>query len=79
MSPEQFRRVRRKMGLSQNDVTDLFGLGSSRTVRRWEDGERDIPGPVILLMELCQNIPAVRQYLEVGEYLNGESRADEED
>jgi DNA-binding transcriptional regulator YiaG len=63
MSPEEFKRARDSLGLNQEQMVDLFGLGSERTVRRWEDGTRDIPGPVLLLMELCLELPEVRSYL----------------
>jgi DNA-binding transcriptional regulator YiaG len=65
MSPEDFQIVRNRLGLSQNDMAALFGLGSARTVRRWEEGEKDIPGPVLLLLELCLELPEVREYLEL--------------
>ena len=65
MSPEEFKRVRNRLGLSQYDMADLFGIGSARTVRRWEEGEKDIPGPVLLLLELCLELPEVREYLDI--------------
>ncbi len=50
MTPEQFRDGRRNLGLSTKNLAELFGVSSGRTVRRWEAGERDIPGPAIRLM-----------------------------
>ncbi|KKL62126.1 hypothetical protein LCGC14_2188280 [marine sediment metagenome] len=50
MSPEQFRAGRKQLGLSQNALARLFRVFDGRTVRRWECGERDIPGPAVVLM-----------------------------
>ena len=57
MNAKQFAAARRKLGLSQADVALMFKVASDRTVRRWEMGERDIPGPVIVLMcWLCDGV-----------------------
>tara|TARA_R110002020_G_scaffold467007_1_gene690138 strand:- start:118 stop:315 length:198 start_codon:yes stop_codon:yes gene_type:complete len=57
MNAKQFATARRKLGLSQADVALMFKVASDRTVRRWEMGERDIPGPVIVLMRwLCDDV-----------------------
>ena len=67
MTPLQFKKARLSLCLSQRDLADLLELGihGERTVRRWEEGERDIPGPVILVMELCTEIQAVRDHLDI--------------
>lgn len=63
MSPDQFRDARYRLGLSQADFADLFGIASDRTVRRWEEGEKDIPGPVVILVELALKYADVRRHL----------------
>ena len=50
LTPAEFREARQKLGLSQEQLSQLLQVGSGRTVRRWEAGERDIPGPVVVLM-----------------------------
>lgn len=62
-SPEGFKALRRRLRLEQDELADLLGLGSDRTLRRWEDNEKDIPGPVQLAMELIEKVPEVRRYL----------------
>jgi DNA-binding transcriptional regulator YiaG len=52
MTPEQFRAIRKRAGLSQARLAALLRLSDGRTVRRYEAGERPIPGPVSLLMEM---------------------------
>lgn len=60
MTPEEFKQARRKLGLSLSQVAELLQLGNednperwkeaARTIRRWEAGQRDIPGPVAVIM-----------------------------
>ena len=53
MTPaEEFREARRKLGLSQNRAAAILRVESGRTVRRWENGERDVPGPALTLMRV---------------------------
>jgi DNA-binding transcriptional regulator YiaG len=42
MSGHEFRKVRQKMGLSQEELSRLIDV-SARGVRRWENGEVAIP------------------------------------
>lgn len=63
MTPKQLKSVRQKFGLSQAELALLIGVASDRTVRRWEEGERDIPGPVIVLMQLLLRSPEARMIM----------------
>ncbi len=38
------------LGLSTAKLAKLFQVSSGRTVRRWEAGDRGIPGPAKVLM-----------------------------
>lgn len=42
MTPAEFKAARNKLGMSVTECAD-FLLCEPRTVRRWEDGTRDIP------------------------------------
>jgi transcriptional regulator with XRE-family HTH domain len=55
MTPETFRTIRQQAGLSQARLAALLRLGDGRTIRRYEGGERTIPGPVSLLMEMIED------------------------
>jgi len=55
MTPNEFKAIRRALGLSVKRTASLLGVASERTVRRWEQGDREIPGPAIVLMRLLQN------------------------
>ena len=52
MSPQEFRTIRRALGLSAEGCARVLGVSAGRTIRRWEAGSREIPGPVLRLMHL---------------------------
>lgn len=51
MTPKQFKAARKKLGLSQSEMADALAIKDPRTIRRYESGEREISGPVALLIE----------------------------
>jgi len=51
VSPEQFRAALADMGLSQVGFARL-AMVNARTVRRWCDGTRAVPGPVVALLRM---------------------------
>jgi transcriptional regulator with XRE-family HTH domain len=63
MTPAQFKSARETLGLSQASLASLLQMGGDgeRTVRRWEVGERRIPGPVAVLMRLFSARPALME------------------
>lgn len=63
MTPADLKTARQSLGLSQAEFARAVSVASDRTVRKWEDGERDIPGPVAVLMALAEQIPAVADAL----------------
>lgn len=54
MTPAEMRDIREAAGLTQSELAQFFRLSGSRTIRRYEMGEREPPGPVILLYELLR-------------------------
>jgi transcriptional regulator with XRE-family HTH domain len=44
MTPADLKAARKALGLSAEGFARLVGVQSGRTVRRWERGDRDIPG-----------------------------------
>lgn len=54
------RRVRRKLGMSQNDFADQFGI-SAATLRNWEQGRRQPEGPARVLLTIIDREPAAVQ------------------
>ena len=55
MDAEQFRQAREVLGMTQTELAYRVGVKPGkymdRTVRRWEKGERKVPGSVALLIE----------------------------
>lgn len=52
MTPTTFKAIRERAGLTQSGLAALLRISDKRTIRRYETGEREISGPVSLLMEL---------------------------
>lgn len=54
MTPAEFKEARLRLGLTQSELARALKLGGDgkRTVRRWEHGERDIPGPAQVAVRL---------------------------
>lgn len=46
MTPAEFKSARKALGLSQTAMAQALGISDDRTVRRWEAGPQDVPGPV---------------------------------
>lgn len=55
MTPTEFRHIRHALGLSTEGLARVLSVHSGRTVRRWEAGDRNIPGPVRVLMRLLES------------------------
>lgn len=43
------REARTKLGLTQGQLAKALGMSGARTVCKWENGERSIPPPVLIL------------------------------
>lgn len=55
MTATQFKQARLRLGLSQSRMAEALGVEGehgNRTVRRWENGERAVPGSVAKLIEI---------------------------
>ncbi|MDP3937731.1 MAG: hypothetical protein Q8R92_06305 [Deltaproteobacteria bacterium] len=65
MTPTDLRAARHRLGLSTAGFAHLVNVADGRTVRRWEAGDRDIPGPVIVLVEALLANAAVRRYFHI--------------
>lgn len=62
MTPEELKAARHALGLSAEGFASFVGVQGGRTVRKWEAGDRDIPGPVVVLTRACLESSAVREY-----------------
>ena len=50
---KRFVALRKKMGWTQEDAGDAFGVGKI-TISWWENGVRNLSGPAIRLLELYE-------------------------
>jgi DNA-binding transcriptional regulator YiaG len=50
MNPEDFKAGRHALGFSVSECAAAFGV-DARTIRRWEDGTRTVPGTAEKLLE----------------------------
>lgn len=58
------KQVRSKLGLSQNDFAETFGINTA-TLRNWEQGRRQPDGPARLLLTIIDREPAaVRRVMQ---------------
>jgi DNA-binding transcriptional regulator YiaG len=62
MTPDELKSARQTLGLSAEGFAKLIRVESGRTVRRWEAGDRDIPGPVTVLIEAILANHEVRRH-----------------
>lgn len=65
MNGDELHEAHRKLGLSANGAARLFMVSDGRTVRRWWSGERDIPGPVVVLTRALMESKAVRNFFDL--------------
>jgi putative transcriptional regulator len=54
------KRVRRKLGMSQNDFAEQFGIRAA-TLRNWEQGRCQPDGPARVLLTIIDREPAAVQ------------------
>lgn len=65
MTPAELKSARHALGLSAEGFARLVGVESGRAVRRWESGERSIPGPIAVLTNLLMKSEHARRLLGV--------------
>ncbi len=62
MTPEELKSARHAFGLSADGFAKWVNVSNGRTVRYWEAGDRDIPGPVVVLVKAALESAAVRAH-----------------
>ena len=65
MTPADLRAALAALELTQGGFARLVRV-DARTVRRWVAGDREIPGPVIAIVEWLTERPAIRRELGIG-------------
>lgn len=62
MTPEELTSGQHALGLSDTKFAQWVGVHDGSTVRKWKRGDRDIPGPVQVLVKAALESADVRQY-----------------
>lgn len=82
-TPEALREARATLGLSADALARIVRVEDGRTVRRWEAGQREIPGPVIVILETAMGylddiklIDTQLEMLRSGKMRSGETTLD---
>jgi hypothetical protein len=75
---EELKAAKQILGLSAEGLAAMVRMGDGRTVRRWESGESEIPGPVTVVLETAMDflgqlddISRQLEMLESGEMHSG--------
>ena len=57
MTPTDFQALRKSMGHTQHTLAESLGMGAHgwQTISAWENGKRDIPGPVKIAIDHLAN------------------------
>ncbi len=55
-SPLDVKKIRTKVGMSQNEFASAFGISVS-TLRHWERGDRTPQGPALVLLNVVAKEP----------------------
>lgn len=63
---EYVKRVRKKLGLTQKEFAQLVNA-SKPTIERWETSDKEITGPITILLRLLEENPNFVTELEVPE------------
>jgi putative zinc finger/helix-turn-helix YgiT family protein len=63
LTPAEIRAGREKLGLNQQELQRLLGLGGN-SLSRWENGRVYQSRSMDVLLRIVFNVPAVRPYLE---------------
>ena len=64
IAPDDVQKARKRLGLSQDQFADAFGVSAS-TLRKWEQGQRSPTGAARTLMKIIEREPrAVMRALE---------------
>lgn len=66
MTADELKTARASLGLSAPVFARYIGV-TARAVNLWEAGEREMPGPLVVLLDLVLNVkPARDRFLREG-------------
>ena len=62
MTPAQFKEAQHQLGLTNEQTSKLLRV-SVRTIEKWRQGSREVPGPAIVVLRLCQRYKSAVSWL----------------
>jgi hypothetical protein len=62
---DELKAARQVLGLSAEGLVAMVRMGDGRTVRRWESGESEIPGPVTVILETALDFLRQKEEIRV--------------
>ena len=62
MRSEEFKSAQASLGLTNEEMSTVL-MVSLRTVERWRQGTRAIPGPVVVIFRLLVKYRGVKKFL----------------
>ncbi len=63
MKPAKLKAIRKRRGLTLTRLAALLRLESTRTLMRWESGERPVSGPASIVLEMLDKGELPERYL----------------
>jgi putative zinc finger/helix-turn-helix YgiT family protein len=72
LQPDEIKEIRKRHGLSQKELADLFGIGEA-TVCRWEKGTQIQQRAFDKMLRAFEAVPALREFLS-GKQVGPEAR-----
>ena len=63
LTPQELKTARKALGLSADRFAATVGIADGRSVRRYESGDRAVPGPLETLLRLADEVPQARAWL----------------
>lgn len=63
MTPDDIRSFRQSLGLSAGAFARALGVSDGSRIREWESGRKEPHAAVLTIIELADDVPAVRKWL----------------
>ena len=62
MNHQQFKEAQQQLGLTNEQTSKLLRV-SVRTIEKWRQGSREVPGPAVVVLRLCLHYKSAAAWL----------------
>ncbi|MBL7554883.1 MAG: helix-turn-helix domain-containing protein [Bdellovibrionaceae bacterium] len=73
MSPLRFKEIREKLGLTQEELSEVFGVSGRKPISHYETGFRKPGDLIVVLMEIFDSL-SEKKSIELRELILAEMR-----